>query len=139
MKSRPLLLLPTVVGILTLTSCDYIANQLKGQAQGAKIQLARVKLSALQSAIDMFHLDVGRYPSTTEGLAALVTPPSDIERWDGPYIQRTEDLTDPWQHPFHYEEPGQESQPYDVMSFGADGAPGGTGESADIWAKTKTD
>ncbi len=83
------------------------------------------------TALDTFRLDVGRYPTSQEGLEALRERPSALERWDGPYIKKGVPL-DPWQRPYVYRSPGEGGEPYEVVSYGADGAPGGSGDGRDI-------
>ena len=79
--------------------------------------------------LDAFRLDVGRYPSTSEGLNALVTNPG-VEGWNGPYLKKGLP-NDPWKKPYQYQAPGEHGD-YDIVSYGADGAPGGEGESKDV-------
>jgi general secretion pathway protein G len=82
------------------------------------------------TALDTFRLDVGRYPTSQEGMAALMQKPGGVDRWDGPYLKK--DLPpDPWGKPYVYKSPGDHGV-YDIISFGADGAPGGDGNNRDI-------
>ncbi|NWF75846.1 MAG: type II secretion system major pseudopilin GspG [Nitrospirae bacterium] len=96
----------------------------KGKQSAAKTQI-----ELLGQALDQFKLDTGRYPTTSEGLNALVTNPG-IQNWDGPYLKKAVP-NDPWGHPYHYESPGSHGD-YDLISYGVDGSPGGEGENADI-------
>ena len=82
------------------------------------------------AALDSFRLDVGRYPTTSEGLEALRTRPAGLEKWDGPYLKKEIPL-DPWDHRYLYTVPGAHGD-YDLISYGADGMPGGKGENQDI-------
>ena len=91
--------------------------------------LAQAQAELFTAALDMFHLDVGRYPTTAEGLEALLTAPPETPRWQGPYLKRNRTLDDPWGRPFHYQYQGDT---YSLISYGADGRPGGSGENADI-------
>jgi len=101
------------------------------QEEKAKVGAARAQIELLGTALDTFRLDVGRYPSTQEGLAALRQRPFGTDRWDGPYLKK--DLPkDPWEHPYYYRSPGEGGRPYDLYSYGADGAPGGDGDNRDI-------
>ena len=101
------------------------------QEEKAKVGAARAQIELLGTALDTFRLDVGRYPSTQEGLAALRQRPFGTDRWDGPYLKK--DLPkDPWDHPYYYRSPGEGGLPYDLFSYGADGAPGGDGDGRDI-------
>jgi general secretion pathway protein G len=97
----------------------------------AKTDVAKVDIHNLESALDLYRLDLGRYPSQNEGLKALVDKPPGIERWQGPYLKQKNVPTDPWGHPYHYRIPGEHGD-YDLYSLGADDAPGGTGENQDI-------
>ncbi|MBE0427982.1 MAG: type II secretion system major pseudopilin GspG [Nitrospirae bacterium] len=90
---------------------------------------ARTQIELLGQALDQFRLDTGRYPTTQEGLEALVADPG-APGWDGPYLRKALPK-DPWGHPFHYESPGNHGD-FDVISYGVDGVPGGEGEARDI-------
>ena len=101
------------------------------QEEKAKVGAAHAQIELLGTALDTFRLDVGRYPSTQEGLASLRQRPFGTDRWDGPYLKK--DLPkDPWDHPYYYRSPGEAGRPYDLYSYGADGAPGGDGDGRDI-------
>jgi len=101
------------------------------QGEKAKLKAARAQIEMLGTALDTFRLDVGRYPTSQEGLAALRQRPFGIDRWDGPYLKK--DIPkDPWDRPYLYRAPGEGSRPYDLLSYGADGAPGGDGDNRDI-------
>ncbi len=100
--------------------------------EAPKIAATQAKL--LRSAVETFRLDVGRYPTTQEGLAALVTKPSDTviaARWRGPYLDGDIPL-DPWKNPYQYSIPGAGGQPFALYSMGTDGKRGGEGDAADI-------
>jgi general secretion pathway protein G len=97
----------------------------------AKTDVARVDIRNIEASLDLFRLDLGRYPTQQEGLKALVEQPPGLERWQGPYIKQKTLPTDPWGHPYHYRIPGEHGE-FDLYSFGADNAPGGTGENQDI-------
>jgi len=101
------------------------------QEEKAKVKAARAQIELLGTSLDTFRLDVGRYPTTQEGLAALRQRPFGTDRWDGPYLKK--DLPkDPWDHPYLYRSPGEAGRPYDLFSYGADGAPGGDGDNRDV-------
>ena len=97
----------------------------KGKQSAAKTQI-----ELLGQALDQFRLDTGRYPTTSEGLSALLTHPG-VPGWDGPYLKKAIP-NDPWGRPYHYESPGSHYVDYDLTSYGADGSPGGEGESKDV-------
>src|SRR5437016_14002327 len=101
------------------------------QEEKAKVGAARAQIELLGTSLDTFRLDVGRYPTTQEGLAALRQRPFGTDRWDGPYLKK--DIPgDPWGRPYYYRSPGEGGHPYDLLSYGADGAPGGDGDNRDI-------
>ncbi|HEX3953433.1 MAG TPA: type II secretion system major pseudopilin GspG [Stellaceae bacterium] len=97
----------------------------------ARSEVARLDISNLESALDVYRLDVGRYPTQQEGLAALVDQPAGAQRWQGPYLKQKQVPADPWGHPYRYRTPGEHGD-FDLFSLGADDEPGGTGENADI-------
>lgn len=97
----------------------------------AKSQTARVQVEALSAAVDAFVVDVGRPPSDAEGLQSLLSAPSDLSAWDGPYIKKAASLVDPWGRPYRYRSPGQHSE-YDVYTLAADGKEGGEGDASDV-------
>jgi general secretion pathway protein G len=97
----------------------------------AKHDGAKLQLQGLSTAIDLYRLDTGRYPSREEGLNVLVQRPAGQDRWNGPYIRKADQLQDPWGRPWRYRAPGEHG-PYDLFSFGADDRPGGTKEDRDL-------
>jgi general secretion pathway protein G len=97
----------------------------------AKAEAAKVQVDALSSAVDAFHLDVGRSPTAAEGLQALLTAPAGATHWDGPYIKRSDSLVDPWGNRYLYRLPGQHSE-FDVYTLGADGKEGGEDDARDL-------
>lgn len=97
----------------------------------AKSQTAEVQVRSLTQALELYRLDVGRYPAQAEGLAALVRRPANAARWAGPYLDREAGLIDPWNVPYQYRLPGRQA-PFEVFSLGADGTPGGEGENRDV-------
>lgn len=102
----------------------------------SKVKAAKIQIQSLGSALDLFNLDIGRYPSTGEGLTALVQSPGTIPSWNGPYLKGGVVPNDPWGKAYVYRSPGEHG-PYDIMSYGSDGQEGGTGTAADIvsWAR----
>jgi general secretion pathway protein G len=97
----------------------------------SKVKAARIQLQSFSSALDLFFLDAGRYPSSSEGLAALMQRTSGGGAWNGPYLKGNTLPNDPWNHPYMYRSPGQHG-PYEIISYGADGQEGGSGLAADI-------
>lgn len=127
-----LLELLVVLAILGLLAAVAAPQALK-QLGGARADTARLQVKNLAAALDLYRLQVGRYPSQQEGLEALVTAPAGAERWNGPYLRTRESLQDPWGVPYVYRFPGERAE-FDLVSLGADRAPGGTGENADVSA-----
>jgi len=97
----------------------------------SKVKAAKIQLQSFASALDLFYLDAGRYPTSAEGLTLLLRPVAGIPAWNGPYLKGGNVPSDPWAKPYVYRSPGQNG-PYDVLSYGADGQEGGTGTAADI-------
>lgn len=132
-RRRPgftLLELMVVLLILALLSTIAAPRVIKYVTK-AKTQSAKIQVDALAAAVDAFHLDVGRFPTSEEGLRALVVQPADAEGWDGPYIKKRESLLDPWRRNYRYRTPGQHGD-FDVFSLGADDREGGDGDSVDV-------
>jgi general secretion pathway protein G len=88
-------------------------------------------LQSFASGLDLFYLDAGRFPSTSEGLAALMQRTPGVAAWNGPYLKGNSLPNDPWSHPYIYRAPGDRA-PYEIISYGSDGQEGGTGLAADI-------
>lgn len=116
-----------VLAILTLLA-GLVGPRVLGQLGGAKSKTAAVQIADLDKSLELFKLDVGRYPTTEEGLDALVKKPGNVNGWNGPYLKGGVP-TDPWGHPYRYANAGGGIE---ITSLGADGAPGGEGENADI-------
>ncbi|MDP2156288.1 MAG: type II secretion system major pseudopilin GspG [Nitrospirota bacterium] len=99
------------------------------QMSGNKPKVAKTQIEMFGQALDSFKLDTGRYPTTSEGLNALVTNPG-AQGWDGPYLKKAVP-NDPWKKPYQYQSPGSHGD-YDLLCYGADGAAGGEGENQDV-------
>lgn len=97
----------------------------------AKTKTAALQIKEIESSLELYFLDTGRYPGEDTGLAALVTPPPAESRWNGPYLKQASALMDPWNRPYRYRYPGQNGE-FDVYSLGRDGSEGGQGEDADV-------
>lgn len=102
----------------------------------SKVKAAKIQIQSFGSALDLFNLDTGRYPSSAEGLPALVQSPGTVPAWNGPYLKGGVLPNDPWGKAYVYRSPGQHG-PYDIMSYGSDGQEGGTGTAADITSWTR--
>ena len=116
-----------VLAILTLLA-GLVGPKVLGALGGAKTKTAAVQIADLQKALDIFKLDVGRYPTSEEGLDALAKAPGNVRGWNGPYLSGGVP-SDPWNNPYRYTNNGGQ---IDIVSLGSDGAPGGEGEAADI-------
>ena len=121
-----LMVVMVIIGLLA----SYVAPRYFTQVGKSEAKVARAQIDAFEKALDQYRADTSRYPSTEQGLAALVKKPSGEARWDGPYLKRAVPL-DPWGRPYQYRAPGEHGD-FDVFSLGRDGAPGGSGDSADI-------
>ncbi len=121
-----LLVVMVIIGLLA----SLVAPQYFAQIGKSNTKVARAQIEAFGQALDQYRLDVGRYPTTEQGLAALQVAPADQPKWHGPYLKR--DIPqDPWGGSYQYRSPGQHGD-YDLMSLGADGQPGGDGEAGDV-------
>ncbi len=121
-----LLVVVTIIGLLAAYVGPKYFSQLGKSEQG----VAKAQIEAFARALDTYRLDVGRYPSTEEGLNALLTRPANVTKWNGPYLQKAVPL-DPWGRPYIYRSPGANGD-FDIISYGKDGQPGGTGDAADV-------
>lgn len=116
-----------ILGLLAGLVGPKVVNYLsRGKSDTTKLQVEQIA-----AALDLFLLDVGRYPTTDEGITALVDAQLGIENWRGPYLRKQEIPLDPWGNEYHYRYPG-ETGDFDLYSLGADNAEGGEGENADI-------
>jgi general secretion pathway protein G len=97
----------------------------------SKTKTARLQINDLSAALDMYKLDVGRYPNSQEGLTALVEQPSDVNGWNGPYLRKKTIPKDPWQYEYRYQSPGEHGA-FDIVSLGNDNREGGEGEDQDV-------
>jgi general secretion pathway protein G len=123
-----LLVVVVIIGLLA----SFVAPRYFGQLGRSEVQVARAQLQALGTALDQFRLDMGRYPSSAEGLGVLTRQPPGEMRWRGPYLKKEAPL-DPWGRAYEYRAPGERGD-YDLLSLGKDGRPGGDGEAADLSA-----
>lgn len=119
-----------VLVILTLLA-GLVGPKVLDQLGGAKSKTAKIQISEIEQSLDLFKLDVGRYPTDAEGLRALVERPGSAQGWTAPYLKKGLP-TDPWGAPYQYKNPGRNGGP-DIFSLGSDGKPGGDGESADVY------
>lgn len=122
-----MLVVITIIGLIMALVAPRVLNYL-GES---KVKAAKIQIESFGSALDLYYLDAGHYPPSSEGLAALVQRPGEAETWNGPYLKGGVVPTDPWGHVYVYRSPGEHG-PYDIVSFGADGQEGGTGTASDI-------
>lgn len=125
-----LLELLVVLAILGLLAA-IVAPQVLRYLGSSRSQTAKVQVENINAALELYRLDVGRYPTAQEGLQALVTAPSSAAAWNGPYMQKAAALTDPWGEPYSYRIPGRRGE-VDVFTLGSDKAEGGKGEARDV-------
>jgi len=121
-----LMVVVVIIGLLAGLVLPKLFTKLGKGKQGA----AKAQIELLGQALEDFRMDVGKYPSTTEGLNALLAEPG-VENWDGPYLKKNVIPNDPWGKPYQYQEPGSHGE-YDLFSYGRDGSQGGEGEDKDI-------
>lgn len=122
-----LLVVLTIIALLGAV----VGPQVMKQLRGAKSKTARMQIEDLGAGLDLFNLENGRYPTTQEGLEALIQAPPGLEHWNGPYLKKNKIPQDPWNNSYHYQSPGDHG-PYDLYSYGADNVPGGAKDNADI-------
>lgn len=121
-----LIVVVVIIGLLAA----LVAPKFLGKVEQSRMKAAQVQIELFGAALDQFRLDAGRYPVTSEGLAALRENITGIERWRGPYLKK-EIPKDPWGREFSYRSPGEREE-YEIVSFGSDGTPGGEGDARDI-------
>ena len=121
-----LLVVLVILGLLA----GYVAPKYFAQVGKSEVKTARAQIEGFEKALDQYRIDVGHYPSSEQGLAALNTKPADEARWDGPYLKKTLP-NDPWGKPYQYRMPGEHGE-IDIFSYVRDGQPGGTADGADI-------
>lgn len=135
-----MLVVLAIIGLLVSLVAPKVFNVLAG----AKQKTAQIQLESFVNGLDLFAIDVGRYPSTAEGLLALYAKPGSATHWNGPYLRGNSVPTDPWGNAYIYRSPGQERSnltgnrnPFEIMSLGSNGQEGGSGDAEDIksWKK----
>lgn len=122
-----ILVVLTLIGIIM----GIVAGNFIGRGEEAKVKAAKIEMSQISQALDLFKLEVGRYPTTQEGLQALVSSPTGVSNWNGPYWKKNALPKDPWGNDYRYNSPAA-SAPYEIVSLGADGKEGGEGVNRDI-------
>lgn len=125
-----LLELLVVLAIIALL-VGFVAPKMIGYLGRAKADAAKVQLQNVMTALDLYRLDVGQYPTEPQGLHALLAKPGGVDAWRGPYLQKDTGILDPWGQEFIYKIPGQHGD-FDMLSYGADKQAGGDGDNADV-------
>ncbi|OIN13865.1 type II secretion system major pseudopilin GspG [Oceanisphaera psychrotolerans] len=122
-----LLVVLVILGLLA----SLVGPQVLRQLSGSKTKTASLQIKELGTALDLYRLEVGRYPTTSEGLNALVSAPANARGWNGPYLTKKTIPQDPWGNDYQYRAPGQQGE-FDLFSLGADNQQGGSGEDQDV-------
>jgi len=122
-----MLVVITIIGLIMGLIGPRVLNYLSE----SRVKASKIQLQSFSSALDLFYLDAGRFPSAAEGLAALVQRTPGVTSWNGPYLKGGNVPSDPWNHSYLYRTPGEHG-PYDIVSYGSDGQEGGSGTAADI-------
>jgi general secretion pathway protein G len=130
-----MLVVLTIIGLIMA----LIGPRVLGYLAESRVKAARLQIESFSSSLDLFYLDTGRYPTTAEGLDALVQRPADVTVWNGPYLKGGRVPLDPWGNSYQYRSPADNDQPYEIVSFGSDGREGGTGDAADIVSSNLVD
>ena len=121
-----LLVVLVILGLLA----GLVGPQVIGQLGAAKSKTAKLQIEDMGAALDLYRLEVGRYPNNQEGLEALVSEPSGVPNWNGPYLKKALPK-DPWGYDYQYKYPGENGE-FDLYSLGADNSQGGDGEARDV-------
>lgn len=122
-----LLVVVAILGLLTLIATPFVLRYL----DNAKVSTARTEIANISAGLDLYKIDIGRYPTTEEGLDALMKPPAGVDNWNGPYMKKVAGLKDPWGRPYLYRSPGQHGE-FDIYSYGAKGEASASGEKPQV-------
>jgi general secretion pathway protein G len=120
-----------VVLVLIAVVMGIVGSNFIGKGEKAKADAAKIEISQIAQTLDLYKLEVGRYPTTQEGLQALITAPTGVSNWNGPYWKKQSVPKDPWGNEYKYVSPAANA-PYEVISYGADGKEGGEGANKDL-------
>ena len=123
-----LLVVLVIIGLIS----GLVGPQVMKLLGKAKSDVAKVQMDNIASSLNLFSLDIGRYPTNNEGLSILIKKPDNLPQWSGPYLNNDTIPSDPWNRPYVYIQPGTNGRPYQLKSLGADGTIGGQAEDADI-------
>ena len=126
-----LVVLVIVMGLASIVTVNVVRHQAESRVKTAQLQIVQ-----LEQALHAFHLDHGRYPTQQQGLEALIAPPTAppavTDYPEGGYLARPRLPRDPWGNPYVYLIPGRQGEPFEIISYGSDGEPGGSGTAAEI-------
>jgi general secretion pathway protein G len=120
-----------VVLVLIGIVLGIVGGNFIGKGEKAKADAAKIEIGQISQTLDLYKLEIGRYPSSQEGLQALISAPAGVANWNGPYWKKSTLPKDPWGNEYKYLAPGSKG-PYDIVSLGADGKEGGEGPDKDI-------
>ncbi len=123
-----ILIVTTIIALIVA----FAASRIFGGSDKAKASLTKARISGLAGTLDLYKLDVGKYPTTQEGLRALVQAPGGTSKWNGPYERNEDNIKDAWNNELTYRSPGDQNRPYEIISLGADAKDGGDGANKDI-------
>lgn len=120
-----------VVMVILVLLASLVAPRVIGYLGSSKVKTAKIQIESLSTSLELFKLDAGRYPTSQEGLAALIKRPTNVSTWNGPYLKKNKVPNDPWGNAYIYKQPGEKAE-FDIFSYGADGKSGGDNENGDI-------
>jgi general secretion pathway protein G len=123
-----LLVVLTIISLIV----GLVGPRVLGYLGESRVKTAKLQIESFGSALDLFYMDAGRYPTSSEGLDALAQRPANVENWNGPYLKGTRVPLDPWGHAYHYRAPIDHLPPYEIVSFGADGREGGAANISNV-------
>jgi general secretion pathway protein G len=120
--------------VLTIISLivGLVGPRVLGYLGESRVKTAKLQIESFNSALDLFYLDTGRYPTSSEGLDALSQRPTAVENWNGPYLKGSRVPADPWGHPYHYRSPVDRLPPYEIVSYGPDGREGASDNISNV-------
>ena len=118
----------TIIGLIVA----WAGTRVFGQGDKAKAGIAKSRIAEMSAQLDLYKLETGRYPTSAEGLKALLQAPAGVNNWNGPYVKNAESIKDPWNNEMIYRSPGSENRAFEIVSLGGDGKEGGEGVNKDI-------
>jgi general secretion pathway protein G len=132
-RSRGMTLIEILVVLVLIgVVLGVVGGNFIGKGEKAKADAAKIEIGQIGQTLDLYKLEVGRYPTTQEGLQALIAAPPGVTNWNGPYWKKSTTPKDPWGNDYRYASPGPNNAPYEIASYGADGREGGDGANKDI-------